>query len=759
MLSAKTSHLLYRFSLTVLIFFTGGFVIVTPADLISQSYRNKQIYNESIVAATYVAVGIVSLVICLLRLYAVRLMLADIPKYYVPGRHELPKNCALAIESELARCQMIKKKLAPTENVYHPGLPPPSQAGVDFPQVPYLEVLMESVKLLEEKARGLHPQLGRRPSTTLTEYIEFLVAYIDVDMELARKFIAGYEAVRYSGEQATEDEFRGLMRTFTLLLRSIELPDDNAVDLARIDTRADEFGLFAPTPAAQVCRSRAHRKRIKYVTAPATSSSPSSSFDHCASSLHTRPPRRIITISKAFCLFFEVCLRRRCSARAPSSFSLLLCPLTASALLFFPAVATAPTLTLDLPSSTLPPHPTFAKLDLEPNPFEQSFASKEGTPTSAQKALLPPVASLASPSSLLGTPASQGAAGYWSLNSLRSGPLSPAMLQGPQAAAFVDSHLRSGLTPNESGIRSGLTPGGSGSIFPAPSPTSAAIFGLTTPAGIAATSFPQTPLPIEVSVTSDSLQKEAKPEPRPQKPENIAADSASVAANGLFLLSQGQADANKSSVDASTTSNTANLKDDKPDKRRGNNRKNTRKADDQPQTSNKRFKGADGAVSPSTNHDHHDSKNDDERSNADDIDDSKGSPTDSHDDGSQDSRKMTDEEKRKNFLERNRVAALKCRQRKKQWLQSLQAKCDFYANENDNLTQQVLALREQVANLKGILNAHKDCSVSRSLPPGQDPIAIALGQDFVGNIQGLPPQQQPQQQPIQAQPLASRRYV
>jgi ATF/CREB family transcription factor len=75
--------------------------------------------------------------------------------------------------------------------------------------------------------------------------------------------------------------------------------------------------------------------------------------------------------------------------------------------------------------------------------------------------------------------------------------------------------------------------------------------------------------------------------------------------------------------------------------------------------------------------------------------------------------KMTDEEKRKNFLERNRVAALKCRQRKKQWLANLQTKVEMFSSENDALTAQVTQLREEVVNLKTLLLAHKDCPVTQ----------------------------------------------
>jgi len=75
--------------------------------------------------------------------------------------------------------------------------------------------------------------------------------------------------------------------------------------------------------------------------------------------------------------------------------------------------------------------------------------------------------------------------------------------------------------------------------------------------------------------------------------------------------------------------------------------------------------------------------------------------------------KMVDEEKRKNFLERNRIAALKCRQRKKRWLTNLQTKVEVFDTENDTLTLQVTRLREEAVNLKTLLFAHQDCPVTQ----------------------------------------------
>lgn len=67
------------------------------------------------------------------------------------------------------------------------------------------------------------------------------------------------------------------------------------------------------------------------------------------------------------------------------------------------------------------------------------------------------------------------------------------------------------------------------------------------------------------------------------------------------------------------------------------------------------------------------------------------------------------------------MAALKCRQRKKQWLANLQNKVDVYQSENDQLSQQIAALREEVVNLKTLLLAHKDCPVTQSQGGMQPP--------------------------------------
>jgi ATF/CREB family transcription factor len=119
----------------------------------------------------------------------------------------------------------------------------------------------------------------------------------------------------------------------------------------------------------------------------------------------------------------------------------------------------------------------------------------------------------------------------------------------------------------------------------------------------------------------------------------------------------------------------------------------------------------------------------------------------------------TEEEKRKNFLERNRqgewvvvaalvaacemetdnrpparhTAALKCRQRKKAWLSQLQTKVDGLTSDNDRLKNIIQNLTDEVARMSAVLNSHRECpgmgqslaQVGLSVIPGPPPPAPA----------------------------------
>ncbi|KJR83232.1 activating transcription factor, other eukaryote [Sporothrix schenckii 1099-18] len=445
-------------------------------------------------------------------------------------------------------------------------------------------------------------------------------------------------------------------------------------------------------------------------------------------------------------------------------------------------------------------------LSLEPNPFEQSFGGSSSaggdTPNGTK---LPSVASLTSPSSLL--PGGTTPSFNWGGGSLRTGPLSPAMLSGPTNDYFGDTHLRGGFpTPNESSMRTGLTPGGSGSMFPAASPSSQAVFaqlqsGGATPGTL---DFHRTAMTAAASkreqqaqLTNQANQQQTSaPTSAPQdppaasvpasKPEAKAFDQDSNAANSLYLLAQGRGSAQPqaqfiappppqpvsntavplptsvagmpnappvvnqtpvpipvipgqppvrgangtsmtnghgatngtgASKNGRSTSEAVSAVSDESEPVRTNAKgrgkrnssgdngtagNNRRKASDAPAKgpAAKKAKTA-AAISPPQ-----DDMSGDGDSQSDDDDNRLGK------DG-QPRPKMTEEEKRKNFLERNRVAALKCRQRKKQWLQNLQTKVELYSTENENLSSQINQLREEIVNLKTLLLAHKDCPITQ----------------------------------------------
>lgn len=196
--------------------------------------------------------------------------------------------------------------------------------------------------------------------------------------------------------------------------------------------------------------------------------------------------------------------------------------------------------------------PQASHLSFEPNPFEHSFAGGGVETPGGTK--LPSVAALTSPAPLL--PGGGVTPFTWG-GSLRTGPLSPAMLSGPTGDYFGDSHhLRGGFpTPNESSLRTGLTPGGGGSMFPAPSPTSQALFNQLASGGATPSTldFHRTamnaaaaqkrngthqPQQQQQSITSQPQELVNGHDTKPPQPssEMFGQHDANDAANGLFML-------------------------------------------------------------------------------------------------------------------------------------------------------------------------------------------------------------------------------
>jgi ATF/CREB family transcription factor len=112
--------------------------------------------------------------------------------------------------------------------------------------------------------------------------------------------------------------------------------------------------------------------------------------------------------------------------------------------------------------------------------------------------------------------------------SLRHGPLSPNLLTGPQGPLpFDPTSFRTGLTPNESNIRTGLTPGSTPGFPLLPTPGTAALLGAYTPNTAAAIS----------SMQSSTFPTVAPfPAQSAARPADVFGES--QAANGLVFLAQ-----------------------------------------------------------------------------------------------------------------------------------------------------------------------------------------------------------------------------
>lgn len=455
------------------------------------------------------------------------------------------------------------------------------------------------------------------------------------------------------------------------------------------------------------------------------------------------------------------------------------------------------------------------QLDLEPNPFEMSFKNREdpvatvtaaggaggvaavtaaavattapthgviGGPIGAQyiatpggrRHLLPPVASLESPQPLLNNPITPGTA---FLNSLRSGPLSPAMLQGPQNAGLANAVLANATTafphgaipttvsapydqslPTPQGLtgsglssftpltRGLLTPDTS-ALFANPGPATAAIlnFNPDQPAVIGSTGL--TPLGLTAVTTAAPLKEAIVPTvppvshglvstvsvPAPMSVTapvvahtlNAAALQNSIAQSTVLAVNQQQqlqkavmppradpADAANSLYMLSKAPNEEGEPTDKPKSKSKAKRQRETKTDDEP---SKRAKTKKTIKKEPT-------------------------PVEASPPPSGDSSKSTEEDKRKSFLERNRVAALKCRQRKKQWLENLQAKVEYFTSENETLTAQVSSLTDQVLSLKSLLLHHKDCNLGISKEDLANILNANIGAVIPNNPRSLPHQ-------------------
>lgn len=111
---------------------------------------------------------------------------------------------------------------------------------------------------------------------------------------------------------------------------------------------------------------------------------------------------------------------------------------------------------------------------------------------------------------------------------------------------------------------------------------------------------------------------------------------------------------------------------------------------------------------------------------------------------------VDDDKRRRKFLERNRVAASKCRQKKKVWMQRLEEDARVSAATAKSLRDQVAGLKDEMLNLKGLLLKHTGCGcpqiqtyleneaakVAQAAQTSLDTMTVGVAQDTSAPVEG-----------------------
>ncbi|CDR42337.1 CYFA0S09e01442g1_1 [Cyberlindnera fabianii] len=305
--------------------------------------------------------------------------------------------------------------------------------------------------------------------------------------------------------------------------------------------------------------------------------------------------------------------------------------------------------------------------DLEPNPFEQSFANKDQKP--------PNIGNATSPQIL--TP---------------GGRKLPPLVLSPNAPSSWGSTQfpRTGLTPNESSLRTGLTPGGANF----PHSLNNLVSGLNTPGALAGFTGFTPGLSSLLGTNTKEFDQQAQTQAPPviangPPPSDAGVRDATARAQQAQHQSHQQAPPSQPSQPRSAMSNGE-----------GSTRATTATTAAPPSQASSESKAKSPQQTKKSKRKSTASKKEEEATRKKPKPETKdSSPEELNEEN------MTEEEKRRSFLERNRVAASKCRQRKKQQIQKMETDLNFYLNEYNNLTAALDSLKEQSSALRSHLVA------------------------------------------------------
>ncbi|KAI5306113.1 hypothetical protein KEM56_002173 [Ascosphaera pollenicola] len=274
---SRLSHVLYNSSFGFLSFVFLLLTLVSPGDLIYQSYSNHRLGNIFVVAGVYIVTFLLTVLTYACRILTNRSVLAGIPKPWIPiekpdvaqsvrkqivagltrsaiiAQQSRPRDCRYedigALDPELTLAGNAPhggkdgEKLAPWGAIQHPGWTAPDCA--DLPSCNFEDVIAELPFLVEAKAVSLAPPdpeydqsqghrqqsivpdarvvevLRRQKGMCLRAYLDYLTGLGVVKRGMAHPFVRLYERAKFAANPLTENEFRTLMHLFSALLHDM----------------------------------------------------------------------------------------------------------------------------------------------------------------------------------------------------------------------------------------------------------------------------------------------------------------------------------------------------------------------------------------------------------------------------------------------------------------------------------------------------------------------------------------------------------
>lgn len=278
-------RLFYSTSFTILLIIEVLLLLISPGDIIYQSFATNSRLNIIAVAIVYVAVLLVSAFIIATRFYTAHTQLTAIPRSHIPiGKGDLSKSLKKLIAKEFGRSAAITYHAHPREvgsddfdaltketvlakskmvtwsidhmkswkDIEHPGWSSP--CALDLPNLQFDPIILEFPHLIEAKAVSLAPSdplttgsipgsttdliadpraidlLQRPASMSLRQYINRLqeLEMLDIDSFIG-EFLNAYESARFSNVQLSNSEFCFMLDDFTRIMQELESPSELAL--------------------------------------------------------------------------------------------------------------------------------------------------------------------------------------------------------------------------------------------------------------------------------------------------------------------------------------------------------------------------------------------------------------------------------------------------------------------------------------------------------------------------------------------------